>query len=180
MMNHKITEEWLADVFEKLVGLFNEEDVRALDIPGMEESDNLAGIAAKFYARRTFDAIREEMEHIPTDTRIDLETFRREASKESISRLKGFIFYYQAITRSEGFGVTEISELWLLEDGRFAEVTSVGFVKDGQYYFHRKFRNIVKHRNDIWFEISNLEDALFLIALKSVQYEAINYRKQKG
>ena len=179
-MKHNITEEWLTDVFEKLVSFFNEEEVRELDIPGMEESDNLAGIAAKFYARRTFDAIREEMEHIPTDTRIDLETFRREASKESISRLKGFILYYQAIKRSEGFGVTEISELWLLEDGRFAEVTSVGFVKDEQYYFHRKFRNIVKHRNDIWFKLSDLEDALFLIALKSVQYEVINCRKQKG
>ena len=78
------------------------------------------------------------------------------------------------------WGVTEISELWLLEDGRVAEVTSVGFVKDEQYYFHRKFRNIVKHRNDIWFKLSDLEDALFLIALKSVQYEVINCRKQKG
>lgn len=154
-MKYRITEAWLTDVFEKLFGFFDEEEVRALDIPGMEDSDNPVEVAARFYARRTFEAIRAEMDYIPTDTRIDLEKFQREGSKESISRLKGFILYYQATRRSEGFGVTEISELWLLGDGRLAEVTSVGFVKEEQYYFHRKFRNIVKHRNDIWFQLSD-------------------------
>lgn len=164
-MNYRITEDWLADVFETFLGFFDEQEVRALDIPGMEASDNLARVAAKFYARRIHNIISQNMDFIPADTIIKMETLKKKVSVESISRVKGYVLYYEPLKSSKGFGVTELSELWILEDGRFAEVTSVCFLRNGQFHIHRKFRKIIKHRRDIWFKLKDLEDALFLICL---------------
>lgn len=164
-MNYRITEDWLADVFETFLGFFDEQEVRALDIPGMEASDNLARVVAKFYARRIHNIVSRNMDLIPTDTIIKMETLEKKASVESISRVKGYVLYYEPLKSSKGFGVTELSELWILEDGRFAEVTSICFLRNGQFHIHRKFRKIIKHRRDIWFKLKDLEDALFLICL---------------
>ena len=172
-MNYRITENWLADVFGTLFSFFDKQEVRALDVPGMEESDDPASVAAGFYSNRAYKVISQNMNYIPTDTRIDMETFQKEASEECISRVKGYVLFYQPIKCSAGFGVTEISELWLLEDGRFAEVISVCFFKDKQFHIHRKFRKIVKRKKDICFKVADLEDALFLICLSGIAFPEI-------
>lgn len=164
-MNYRLTESWLADVFGTFFGLFNEQEVRALDVPGMEESDEVADVAAKFYAKRIHHIVSQNMDFIPTDTIINMENLEKKASVESISRVKGYVLYYEPLKSSKDFGVTELSELWVLEDGRFAEVTSICFLRDGQFHIHRKFRKIIKHKKDIWFKLKDLEDALFLICL---------------
>ena len=73
------------------------------------------------------------------------------------------MIYFEPMFCAKDFGVTEISELWLLEDGRFAEITSVSFIKDELLHVHRKFRKIDKRRKDIWFVAQDLFDSLYLM-----------------
>lgn len=164
-MNNRLTENWVADAFGRLFRLFDEKDIRALTIPGIETNDDPVGFAARFYAKRIHEIISLNMEHIPVDAKINLDTFEREASKEAASRMKGYLLYYEPMHCSEKFDVNEMSELFLLEDGRFAEVTSVTYLNGHDFHIHRKFRNIVKHKKDIWFDVKDLEAVLFLIWL---------------
>lgn len=175
-MNYRITEDWLADVFGTLFGFFDEEEIRKLEIPAFE-NENPAEIAARFYAKRSHEVIREDMEYIPTDTRITVATLEREASEGKASRVKGFPLYYKRMHCSEKFGTTEMSELWLLEDGRFAEVTCVCYLKGQHFHIHRKFRKIIKNKKDIWFSVFDLEDALALVCIAGMGCSVVSCQK---
>lgn len=175
-MKYRITEDWLADVFGTLFGFFDEEEVRKLEIPAFED-ENPAEIAARFYAKRSYGVVSENMDYIPTDTRITGGTLEREASEGKASRVKGYPLYYKLMLCSEKFGTTEMSELWLLEDGRFAEVTSVCYLKGQHFHIHRKFRKIIKHKKDIWFSVYELEDALALVCISGMECVVVGSQK---
>lgn len=178
-MNYRITEDWLTDVYEILFGFFDEEEVRKLEIPAFED-ENPAEIAAQFYAKRSHEVIRANMDYIPTDTRITVATLEREASERKASRVKGYLLHYKLMNRSEKFGTTEMSELWLLEDGRLAEVTSVCYLKGQHFHIHRKFRKIIKHKKDIWFSVFELEDALALVCIAGMGCTVVGCQKLWG
>ena len=163
-MNYRITEEWLADVYETLFGFFDEEELRRLEIPVMKD-ENPARFAAQFYAKRSYEAISSNMEYIPTDSRIKVETLECEATDGKASRVKGYLLLYKKMKYSSKVGAAELSELWLLEDGRLAEVTNVCHSNGEYFQSHRKFRKIIKHRKDIWFNVFDLEDALALVCI---------------
>lgn len=162
-MNNKITEEWLMEIFIKLFEMIEEMELRQLSISTDASADDPVEVISRTLAHRLCDVVKTNFEAIPTDVRIDMEGFTRKASEEKVSRMKGAMLYYEPMFSAKNSGVTELSELWLLEDGRFAEITSVCFIKDGLVYVHRKFRKIVKHRKDIWFTAWDLVDSLNLM-----------------
>ncbi len=172
-MNNRATEAWVTEVFSNLFDLFDEKDIRELAIPDLKESDDPARFAAEFYAQRTHDVISRHMEYIPVDTKIDMETIERRQSDEKASRMKGFLLYYAPMKCSKDFGINEMNELWILEDGRLAEVTSVCFLRDKYFNNHRKFRNIIKRKKDIWFKPQDLEPAFYLIGLTQMGYPGL-------
>lgn len=167
-MNNKVTAEWLEEVYGRLFGFFTEQELRKLDVPGIAESEDPAKTVACCYAYQTEEAIRKEMDHIPVDRRICMESLEAENGSTWVSKWKGILLHYEVKNHTKSFGVTEIRELWLLEDGRLAEITCVTFVRDGNFFMHRKFRKIVKNRKDVFFELDSLEAAFFLIRLRNV------------
>ena len=172
-MNNKITEEWVTEVLSRLFGLFDEKDIRNLGVPGIESCDNPVEYVANFYAHRTYAIIGDQMDLIPVDTAIDIETGKRKLSDEKVSRVRGYLLAYTPMKVSQGFGAREMNELWILEDGRLAEVTSVCFIQDNIFNNHRKFRNIVKRKKDIWFKPQVLEPAFYLLALTQMGYPGL-------
>ena len=66
-----------------------------------------------------------------------------------------------------------MSELWILEDGRLAEVTSVCFILDNDFHNHRKFRKIIKHKNDVWLKPQDLEAPLYFTALTQMGFPGL-------
>lgn len=164
-MNYRVTEEWLGGVFGKLFEMMDEQELRELAIPGMTVAKYPVEMLSHFLGYRMCDAIRKNMELIPTDVKIDMEGFTRQTSAEKVSRIKGAMLYYEPLFCAKGSGVTELSELWLLEDGRLAEITSICFIKDELVHVHRKFRKIVKRKKDIWFTAQNLLDSLYLMLI---------------
>lgn len=167
-MNNKVTAEWLEEAYGRLFGFFDEQELRKLDIPGIVESEDPLKRVAGCYAHQTDEAIRSEMDYIPVDRRICIESLEAESGSASVSRWKGALLHYEVKRQVKSFGVTEIRELWLLEDGRLAEITCVSFVRDGNFFMHRKFRKIVKYKKDVFFELANLEDAFLLLRLRNV------------
>ena len=162
-MNYRVTEEWLEGVFVKLFKMMDEQELRALPIPGIVSEKYPVEMLSRFFGDLMCNAIRKNIELIPMDVKIDMEGHTLQTSAEKISRIKGAMLYYEPMFCAKGSGVTELSELWLLEDGRFAEVTSVCFIKDELVYVHRKFRKIVKRKKDIWFAAQDLFDSLYLM-----------------
>lgn len=162
-MNNSITGKWLMDMFGKVFGMIDEVEIRQLSIPTIDSVDDPVELISRFLGYRLCDAVNANLEFIPTDVRIDMAGFTRKASAEKVSKLKGAMLYYEPMFSAKDSGVTEISELWLLEDGRFAEITGVCFIKDELVYVHRKFRKIVKRKKDIWFTAQDLVDSLYLM-----------------
>lgn len=164
-MNYKVTEEWLEEVFGNLFEMMDEQELRRLAIPKIASAEEPVEVLSEFLGYRMCDAIRKNIEVIPTDVKIDMEGYTRQTSAEKVSRMKGAMLYYEPIFCAKGSGITELSELWLLEDGRLAEITSVCFIKDELVHVHRKFRKIVKRKKDIWFTAQNLLDSLYLMLI---------------
>lgn len=172
-MGIKETEAWIGELLTGLFDLFDENDLYELAIPDIKESDDPARFAAESYARCTHDVICRQMDYIPVNSKIDMETLERKQSKDKVSRIRGFLLYYTPKKCSEEFGVHEMNELWLLEDGRLAEVTSVCFVQDKYFNNHRKFRKIVKHKKDLWFKAQDLQPAFYLISLSQMGFPGL-------
>lgn len=162
-MKNRITEKWLMDMFGKVFGMIDEVEIRQLSISTIASADNPVELISRYLGYRLCDAVNANLEFIPTDVRIDMDGFTRKASSEKVSKLKGAMLYYEPMFSAKDSGVTELSELWLLEDGRFAEITAICFIKDELVYVHRKFRKIVKRKKDIWFTAQDLVDSLFLM-----------------
>ena len=159
-MNYRITEEWLKERFGQLFGMIDEMELNQLSILTTNLQNDSVEEISRIFAHRLCDAVNAIFEPISTDVIIDKEGYIRKASVEKVSRMNGVLFHFAPMFRAKNSGVTELSELWLLKDGRFAEITSVCFVKDELIYVHRKFRKIVKHRKDIWFRAWDLVDSL--------------------
>ena len=162
-MKYRITEDWLEDIFGNLFEMMDEQELRALPMKEIATAKYPVEMLSHHFGDLMCNAIRKNMEFISTDVKIDMEGYTRQTSAEKVSRIKGAMIYFEPMFCAKDFGVTEISELWLLEDGRFAEITSVSFIKDELVHVHRKFRKIVKRRKDIWFAAQDLFDSLYLM-----------------
>lgn len=179
-MNMKVTAEWLEEAYGRLFGFFDEQELRKLDVPCIAESEDPAKMVAYCYAHQTDEAIRSEMDHIPVDRRICIESLEAENGSAWVSRWKGALLHYEAKRQTKSFGVTEIRELWLLEDGRLAEITCVSFVRVGNFFMHRKFRKIVKNKDDVFFELDSLADAFLLLRLRNVSEHFAGEVRMRG
>ena len=162
-MKYRITEDWLEDIFGNLFEMMDEQELRALPMKEIATAKYPVEMLSHHFGDLMCNAIRKNMEFISTDVKIDMEGYTRQTSAEKVSRIKGAMIYFEPMFCAKDFGVKEISELWLLEDGRFAEITSVSFIKDELVHVHRKFRKIVKRRKDIWFAAQDLFDSLYLM-----------------
>ena len=164
-MINRITEDWLKEVFGKLFGLIDEQELRQINLSIIAKVEDPVDWISSFLSHRLCDPVIANLEWIPTDVKIDMEGITRIASAEKVSRLKGAMLHYEPMFSARNSGVTELSELWLLEDGRFAEITSICFIKDELVHVHRKFRKIIKRKKDIWFAAGNLVDSLYLMQM---------------
>lgn len=172
-MKNRFTEEWVTEVFSRLFSLFEEQDIRNLGIPRVESCNNPIEYVAEYYAHRTYAVISDQMDFIPVDTAIEIKTCKHKLSEEKVSWVRGYLLAYTPKKQSKGFPAHEMSELWILEDGRLAEVTSVCFILDNDFHNHRKFRKIIKHKNDVWLKPQDLEAPLYFTALTQMGFPGL-------
>ena len=165
-MRYKVTEEWLEGVFGKLFEMMDEQELRTLPMKEIATAKYPVEMLSHHFGDLMCNAIRKNMELISTDVKIDMEGYTRQKSEEKVSRIKGAMIYFEPMFCSKDSGVTETSELWLLEDGRLAEITGVCFIKDELIHVHRKFRKIVKRKKDIWFAALDLFDSLHWMLMR--------------
>lgn len=162
-MKYRITEDWLKDIFGNLFEMMDEQELRALPMKEIATAKYPVEMLSHHFGNLMCNSIIKNMEFISTDVKIDMEGYTRQTSAEKVSRMEGAMLYYEPMFCAKGSGVTELSELWLLEDGRLAEITSICFIKDEMVHVHRKFRKIVKRKKDIWFTAQDLFDSLYLM-----------------
>ena len=160
-MNYNMDEEWLEESLEVLFDLFDEEDLEELDIIDSAD-DCLALSAAITYSELVYKFVERNMIDIPVNIVTTTKSRKSILSKDLVSRYKGcpILHIQKAYEEDRDFGVSTHMELWLLEDGRFAEITCVQFETDDYVTLHREFKRIVKRKEHLFFQLYHLEEAL--------------------
>lgn len=183
-MNCNINKECLEEALEFLFDLFNEEELKDLDVIDSTE-ECLALSAAIAYSESVYEFIKRNMVDIPVNLVTTKKSRKSILSKDLVSRYKGspILYIRKAYEEDRDFGVTTYMELWLLEDGRFAEITCVQFETDEYVTVHREFKRIVKRKEHLFFPLYHLEEVLDIMKmeflLERIEKAGINKGKEE-
>lgn len=160
-MDERINAEWLEDAFAFLFDMFDDEELKELEVIETVH-DLMAATAAVQYADDVYPLVKRNMTEIPVNIVTSSSSKKSIISKNKVSAYKGCLILHVSKTKEEDkdFGLSAYMELWLLEDGRFAEITCIQFETEGFVTLRREFKRIVKRRNHLFFSINDLEDAL--------------------
>ena len=165
-MKYKMDEDRVMESLEILFDMFDEDELEELDL---YDSDGLAlsTVAAIQYAETIYPIVCKNMTEIPVNVVSLTKNKKSILSKNKVSKIKGCPILYVSKTKEEDkdFDVSAYMELWLLEDGRFAEITAIQFGTEEYVVLRREFKRIVKRKNHLFFSLGHLEDALETIEM---------------
>lgn len=165
-MKYKIDENDVMESLEILFDMFDEDELEELDIL---DSDGLAlsTVAAIQYAETIYPFVCKNMMEIPVNIVSLTKSKKSILSKNKVSAIKGCPILYISKTKEEDkdFDVSAYMELWLLEDGRFAEITAIQFETEEYVVLRREFKRIVKRKSHLFFSLGHLEAALETIEM---------------
>lgn len=160
-MKYKMDENDVMESLEILFDMFDEDELEELDIL---DSDGLAlsTVAAIQYAETIYPFVCKNMMEIPVNVVSLTKSKKSILSKNKVSAIKGCPILYISKTKEEDkdFDVSAYMELWLLEDGRFAEITAIQFETEEYVVLRREFKRIVKRKSQLFFCLSDLDSAL--------------------
>lgn len=160
-MKKMLDELWLEDALTFLFDMFPDKDLQELEVIEPED-EMMSFVAGSQYAEIIFPYIYKNMIDIPVNIVTSLRSKKSTFSKNKVSKLKGSPILHISKTKDEDneFGISAFMELWLLEDGRFAEITCIQFEAEGFVTLRREFKKIIKKKNQLFFNIYELEESL--------------------